>query len=377
MTTSIQSIDSDNSALLVNSVEALRFGPGGVRSLNSGQIAGHRRRNVNGDCTIAQTGTSFVAVPSGTWTLDGYAWGQSSEAVVTISQQADAPADNEFQYSIRTAVTTADTTIAAGQFGILMVKVEGHDVLDFIGKPFVLGFRVRSPKTGIHCVSFRNSIGDRSYITEYTISAANTWETKYVTVPVGLITAGTWNWTTATGLDIGFALASGSTYHTTKDIWQTGNFLATSSQVNCLDTVGNIFAVTGVQLEPGLVPTSFEHRTHASELYHAQRYVYSIAPGAASAPMMSGVIWVANQMYGVVPFPSRMRAIPTLTVNSATDFTILAGGSTWTSTSVALGIGALHASEVQLGFTGGTAGQAGWVRAISSSARMTFSARLP
>jgi len=53
----------------------------------------------------------------------------------------------------------------------------------------------------------------------------------------------------------GFNLFCGSTFQTTAGAWQTGNFSATSSQVNCLDTIGNIFAITGVQLEAGGVAT--------------------------------------------------------------------------------------------------------------------------
>jgi hypothetical protein len=286
-------------------------------SVNASNLLGvvpprYRRRNINGDCTIAQAGTSFVAAVDRTWTLDGYRWLQTSDAVVTVAQAADAPADNEFQYSLRVTVTTADAAIAAGQYGAVSVPIEGYDVRDLIGKPFVVGFRVRSPKAGVHCVAIRNAGADRSFVAEFTMQAANTWETKYVTVPAGLITAGTWNWSTGTGLEAVFALAAGATFQTAAGAWAAGNFLATANQVNCLDTVGNIFAITGLQVAPGSVDTPFEHTPVAIELLRAQRYCSTQAT----------VIWGAYAGAGVqVFFPYRapvpMRAAPTVTFPGA------------------------------------------------------------
>jgi hypothetical protein len=261
--------------------------------------AGHRRRNINGDCAIAQDGTNFVS--SIFWTLDGYLWEYAGDGAVTISQAADAPADNEFQYSHRVTVTVADAAIAAGQFAMVTVPIEGYDVRDLLGRPITISFRVRSPKTGVHCVALRNSGNDRSYIAEYTVDAANIWETKSVTVPGGLITAGTWNWTNGTGLRAHFTLAAGATFQAAAGAWQAGSYLASANQVNCLDTVGNIFAITGVQVEPGSVATPFEHRIHAAERVLCQRYL-EIAGGVA----------LVDRTYSCFYFKVPKRAQPTL-----------------------------------------------------------------
>lgn len=239
-----------------------------------GQIAGMRNKIINGKMEIAQRGTSFAAIASGAYSLDRWAFGNTSSAVGTVSQQSDVPSSNEFQSSLRYTVTTADSSIASGDITWLQQKIEGFNARDLIGRSFVLSFWVRSSKTGTHCVSFANGGGatDRTYVVEYSIISANTWEQKSVIVLGGLITAGTWNWTSGAGVVVQFALASGSTFNTTANAWQTGNFLATASQVNCLDTVGNIFAITGVQLEVGSVATPFEHRPFGAELALCQRY---------------------------------------------------------------------------------------------------------
>jgi hypothetical protein len=182
-----------------------------------------------------------------------------------------------------------------------------------VGRDFVIGFWVRSPKTGVHCVALRNSGADRTYVREYTVNAADTWEEKEVTVQGGLITAGTWDFTNGKGLDISFALAAGSTFHTTANAWQAGNYLATANQVNCLDTIGNIFAVTGVQVEPGLIATPFEHRSVMSELAHAQRYFRKNRRAL-------GVSNDATHIAYTEAFDTPMRAVPTATLLTTTPY---------------------------------------------------------
>ena len=284
-------------------------------------LAGFKNRIINGKMDIAQRGTSFAAVADGAYTLDRWRFGNTSSAVVTISQQADGPADNEFQNSLRVAVTTADASIAAGDTCFVSQRIEGYNVRDLIGRTFTLSFRVRSSKTGVHCIALRNSGLNRSYVAEYTVNAANTWESKAITVPSGLITAGTWDWTNGTGLELAAVLAAGSTFQTTAGAWQTGNFLDTVNQVNCLDTVGNIFAITGVDLKPGAVDSPFEHRPFGTELAFAQRYFeksYNLAdaPGTTGgATSFRATCQAANNYMSVnSQFAVRKRSTPTITL---------------------------------------------------------------
>lgn len=287
---------------------------------NSGYELGTRNKIINGKMDIAQRGTNFAGLVGGpAYTLDRFAY-YSVGGLVTISQQADAPSSNEFQNSLRVAVTTADTSIATTDVTVIEQKIEGYNVRDLIGRTFTLSFWVRSSKTGIHCVAFRNSGLNRSYIAEYSVSAANTWEYKIITVSGGLITAGTWNWTNGIGLYIDWSLAAGSSFQSTAGAWQTGSFLATANQVNCLDTIGNIFALTGVQLEAGPVATPFEHRPYGAELalcqrYYEKSYAIETPPGTATTTAAHngftlGQFWLYDQ--GTVQFQARKRAVPTV-----------------------------------------------------------------
>jgi hypothetical protein len=320
-----------------------------------------KNKIINGKMDIAQRGTSFPAIADGAYSLDRFKHEYVTSGVTTASQQADVPSSNEFQNSLRIAVTTADAAVAAGDIYILTQFIEGYNVRDLIGRTFTLSFWVRSSKTGTHCVAFANDGSNRSYVAEYSINAANTWEIKTIPVPGGLITAGTWNWTNGAGLKVRFALMVGSTFQATAGAWQTGNFSATSNQVNCLDTIGNIFAITGVQLERGAVDTPFEHRPFGVELGLCQRYFYKtypldVAPGSASTNNAPRRFLEGTQNYSSIqiPFPVTMRSTPTVIVyNPTTGGTASMNGDAANYAALSAGTGpnqtTVYANNVSIG----------------------------
>jgi len=314
--------------------------------LNGGQLAGMRNKIINGKMEIAQRGTSFPALGvTATYTLDRWFYGSiATTGVVTVSQQADAPSINEFQNSLRVAVTTADTSIAAGDASFVYQRVEGFNTRDLIGRAFTVSFWVRSSKTGVHCLRIGNAGGDRSYVAEYSVNVANTWEQKSITVSGGLITAGTWAWANGVGLELRFSLAAGSDFQTTAGTWQTGNFSATANQVNCLDTVNNIFAITGVQLEVGSVATPFEHRPIGAELALCQRYFERGSTFGQSA--------VAGDFGSTIPYKATKRASPTLAFSSIT----YSSASTLQSTT-----GVIADSTAQFAWNAAASGTSGFV----------------
>jgi hypothetical protein len=297
-------------------------------SYNGGQLAGLRNKIINGAMEIAQRGTSFT-VNTGfgaNYTLDRYSRIAVTSAVVTVTQASDGPASEPtLPYSLRCTVATADPTVTASELWTLLQKIEGYSARDLIGKTFTLSFWARSAKVGTHCVAFYNNdypSADRYYVAEYNISVADTWEYKEITIIGGLITAGTWDWTNGSGLTVGWTLYCGATRQGVAGSWQSGWALATSSQVNVLDTIGNIFAITGVQLEVGNTPTPFEHRPFGVELGMCQRYYeksfpYATAPAqnvGASLGAAYATGQVLNQTFSsLVKFAVAKRAAPTIT----------------------------------------------------------------
>lgn len=290
-----------------------------VSSINDGPLAGFRNLIINGAMEIAARGASFPALASNTYCLDRWRWANNSSAVCTISQTSDVPSDNLLRASLRVDVTTADTSLASGENVNLSQRLEGYDVRGLVGKTFTLSFWVKATKTGIYCVSFRNDGADRSYVAEYTVNAANTWEFKSITITGGLITAGTWNWTNGTGVSVTFPIMCESTLATTPGAWQTGNFLCTTNQVNGVDSTANDFYLTGVQLEPGPVVTPFERRPYGLELALCQRY-YQISKIDLRSYQSAGDIF-----YVRTGFRSQMRAAPSASFGAASYVNASAG----------------------------------------------------
>ncbi len=204
-------------------------------------------------------GWRFVVATHGTWTVDRSAF------VPTVAQ-----AGRNLNYSIRAACPTADTTVAAGSLAALRFTVEGYDYQELYQQPQHLSFWVRSTLTGTYGVSLRNSGFDRSFVFTYSISVANTWELKEFVLrdaPSG----GTWDFTNGAGIDINFTLAAGSTFQTTANAWQTGNFFSTSGQVNLAALNTHAIHITDVRLHGGTIRSPVIVRSFNEMLSEAKR----------------------------------------------------------------------------------------------------------
>jgi len=283
------------------------FNPGIV---NSG---GRKNFIINGDFKIWQRGTSLAGiVNTGRYLADRFVTGVSCEAILSVTRSTSVPtfaaSGRNWPYSHYVSVTTADTSIGANQFAEVAYKIEGYDIIPLMGRTCTLSFWSAASKTGIYCVALRNNLTgpDRSYIMEYTQTVASTWQFNKLTFTMHDGESGTWDFTNGMGLDIWWMLACGSTYQTTPNAWQNGNYIATANQVNLMDTIGNNFWITGVQLELGSVATPFEFRPFAEELELCQRY-YEVGTVHILSPAYTVNAYVSSTAY----FKVTKRIAPT------------------------------------------------------------------
>lgn len=235
----------------------------------------------NGNFAVWQRGATFTSIATGAYSADRYSYQQPAGAAVhTITQSTDVPtvaqSGSLSLYSLKIDCTTADASIAATDRCFLNHAIEGFDFLAIAQRAFTLSFWVKATKTGIYCVAFRNSGADRSYIAEYTVNTTATWEYKTITVAASP-TGGTWDYTTGVGLNVVWTLFCGSTYQTTANAWQTGNFVGTSSQVNAADSTANDFYLSQIMIVPGSTAYPIQPKSYAEDLAKCQRYaqVYS------------------------------------------------------------------------------------------------------
>lgn len=277
---------------------------------------------INGSMRQAQRGTSFAAAANGTYTLDRWVYAKVGAAVHTITQDTDVPtvaqAGHYIPYSLKLALTTADTAIAAGDYCFFGQRIEGYNFQRIAQRSFTISFWIKATVAGIYSLSAQSGGFDRSYISNFTINAANTWEYKTVTVPASP-SAGTWYYTNLIGLSVSIILATGSTFHTTAGAWQTGNFFGTASNINGVDTGATNFWITAFQVEPGSVATEFEMPDILTEVEQCKRYYWKTFPYATAPAQNAGVSGVfeyratssgAVQWTTMIPFPVPMRALP-------------------------------------------------------------------
>jgi hypothetical protein len=215
---------------------------------------GVRNLIINGDMKIAQRGTSVTNVTGGNYnTVDRWQWMEQSTATLDMEQSTDVPTGQGFVNSVKLTVNTADASIASSDYSFYRQPIEGYNAahLEFgtaNAKTITVSFWVKSNLTGTYCITLHNNTFARSYIAEYTIDSANTWEKKTITIAGD--TTGTWTTDNTRGLILHFALATGTDSQGSLG-WQANSKLGSSSQTNWLGTTSNYINITGVQLEVG------------------------------------------------------------------------------------------------------------------------------
>jgi hypothetical protein len=245
------------------------------------------------------------------YTLDRWAAYRSTTAgAFTVQQSTSAPAG--FTNSVQITVTTASTPSAGQEYGFRQA-IEGFNFTDFnwgtaSAQSATMSFWIRSSLTGTFSGAVFSNASADFYPFTFTISAANTWEYKTVTIPGR--TSGTFSGGNVTGLNVWFTIGMGTTY--TPNAWNTSGIGATGA-VNLIATNGATMNITGVQLEAGTVASPFERRDYGRELIMCQRYYWRTDPSITSQYLSSYTYAGTGDYYVPLTFPVWMRASPTVT----------------------------------------------------------------
>ena len=290
-----------------------------IGNINAGGGGVNRNVIINGAMNVAQRGTSFTTVANGAYTIDQFRYGKSNDGEITITQDSSGPSG--FANSLKVDVTTADASIAAGQYADIFARIEAQNLqlLKFgtsDAQNFTLSFYVKSNKTGTYAVTIgQHDNSFKQAILNYTINSADTWERKSLTFTGD--TAGVIDDNADRGLEILWWLAAGSTYTGGS---ATGAFAtyadanhAAGQAVNLLDSTSNEWFLTGVQLEIGQNPTEFEHEPIERTLAKCKRYYQKLSDSyELHGQICTGHYSSSQQFQGVIKFVPQMRAAPSL-----------------------------------------------------------------
>ena len=295
-----------------------------------GNTLGYKNRVINGDFRIdqlqEQNAANLVAATNTMfadtwWMYRGTATGTTNAASGALSGGPLTGFNNQLTWN-QTIVSGAP---AAGDLNAIFSNIEGLNVQDLqwgtaAAKTVTMSFWVRSGVTGTYGFAINNSATNRSYVGQYTINNASTWEYKTITIPGD--TAGTWLTTNGVGIEVNFDMGSGvNAEAAAANVWGAGNSKRIAGNVKLINSVAQI-QFTGVQLELGSVATAFDFRDYASELVRCQRY-YEKSFNAGVVPAQNagrstnafGQIVGASTVatYFITSYKATKRANPTIT----------------------------------------------------------------
>ena len=290
----------------------------------AGSALSNRNLLINSAMQVAQRGTSSSS--AGYQTVDRFRFTSSDMDQLAFTQSQDTTGPSGFTNSYKITVTTPETTTEAEEQLFMFQAIEAQN-LQQLGygtsdaKQLTLSFWVKSSVTGAYCVAFYQNDGNRLITSTYSISSANTWEYKTITIDGD--TSGTINNDNGAGLELYFFLSVGPDRKTTDSTswgtWTAAKF-GYGQVADVAATSSATWQITGVQLEIGDTATPFEHRSFADQLQACQRYYNSIH--AHYLTYYTSTSCISN-----VTYPVTMRAAPTITIVDTNNGSIVTGGA--------------------------------------------------
>jgi hypothetical protein len=279
-----------------------------------------KNRIINGDMRIDQrnAGASVTNAAALVFSVDR--WGTIGDQASKFTAQQSSTAPSGFTSSVLITSSSAYTVGASDSF-IFRQAIEGTNIADLgwgtaNAKTVTLSFWVRSSLTGTFGGSLRNNAADRSYPFTYTISVADTWE--YKTITIAGETSGTWLITDGRGINAAFSLGAGASVSGTAGSWASANYTSATGATSVVGTNGATWYVTGVQLEVGSVATPFERRPYGAELALCQRYYAKLSSFVTNGQIMSGFSTSSTAAWCQFYAPVQLRASPTFNYSNLT-----------------------------------------------------------
>jgi len=311
-----------NGALSVDTISEKTSGSGvTIDSLNvkDGGIGGHQiggRRNIviNGAMQVAQRATSVTGLGadgSAYNTLDRFKTSFSSTAGrLTMTQTADGPSG--FANCLKFDCTTADTSIAAGEYLVLANRIEGQDLQQLKkgtsdAEKVTVSFYVKGNANATYAFELYDAVGGRHASQLFNVTTS--W--NRISLTFNGDTTDTLADSNALALELNFWLHAGSNFTSgtiSADFASADNTRRAAGISSFFDSTDRTFFLTGLQMEVGSQATPFEHRSFGEELALCQRYFYKYEGCVVEWIYCEGA--GASLKFWAFQLPVSMRAVP-------------------------------------------------------------------
>ena len=309
-------------------------------SITANNFAG---RNIlyNGAMNVAQRSASETGLgaASGYFTLDRWQGATGATAGrYTMAQIADGPAG--FANCLKLSCTTADTSIAAGEFLTIAQTLEGQDLQQIkkgtaSAEQLTLSFWVKGNASATYVAELYDIDNTRQVAKTFAVTTS--WAKITLTYPAD--TSDPFDADKDGSLKLFIWLHAGATY--------TGGTLNSSAWADVtaanravgissfFDATSRTFFMTGVQLERGPVATEFEFVPYGIEKETCKRYFYRLG-GAVNALFEKGRADGGGYDGANIFHNPEMRAAPTI-AKTGTFAVSNVGQPAWTTVTATTG----------------------------------------
>ena len=232
---------------------------------------------VNGSMAIAQRGTSKTGFgggsSSGYFTIDRFKLDQDSGGVLTMTQDDSAPSG--FGHSLKLDCTTADTSVAAGEYLVISHRIEGINLQEFAkgtsdAKPFAVSFYAKANASATYVVELYDNDNSRQVSKSFTVGTD--WARVEIIFPAD--TTGAFDNDENQSLNLQIWLHAGTTWSsgTLSETWTSNTNANRAVGISSFyDSTDRTFFVTGLQLETDTV-SDFKHEEKGTTLRKCRRY---------------------------------------------------------------------------------------------------------
>ena len=280
---------------------------------------GRRNMIINGGMNICQRATSATGVGAteGYQVQDRYdisVGGTATAGRFTVTKETTDVPDG-FNSAMKLDCTTADTSVAAGEFLSITQHIETSICNRLASgtssaKQVTLSFYAKANANATYVVQLLNNKHSGYIHNNRTFNVTTSYQRFSITFQADTTADSKFDGDqTVAGLSVSFILHAGSdfTSATLASDWATGATNRAAGADSFYDSTDNTFFLTGVQLEVGDTASDFEHLTSTEDLALCQRYYVKYYSGTLYARLgiASNLSTTAAEVYNYLPVPMR------------------------------------------------------------------------